>query len=90
MKLHIKVSRATSAWLKSKGPDLIEYAGELLNNLVAESYFTWEDVKVYTPDDLLHILMDVTGAPTTEELLEMAKSFCWSNGFIGYKLQSRF
>ena len=90
MKLYIKVSRATSAWLKSKGPDLTEYAGEVLNNLVAEGCFTWEDVKVHTPDDLLRILIDSTGAHTTEELLEMAESFCWSNGFIGYKLQSRF
>lgn len=90
MKLHIKVSRATSAWLKSKGPDLIEYAGEALNVLVAEECFTWEDVKVHTPDDLLQILINFAGVPTLEKLLERAESFCWSNGFIGYKLQSRF
>lgn len=89
-KLNIKVSRATSRWLKSQPDYTVEYAGEVLTTLVNQVELRWDDVSCMTPESLVCYCMDFAGVESMEQLNKRADHFCWCNGFIGYKLQSRF
>lgn len=89
-KLNIRVSRATSKWLKSQPDYIVEYAGEVLTTLVNQGELNWDDVSCMSPESLVFYCMDFAGVESMEQLNKRADHFCWCNGFIGYKLQSRF
>jgi hypothetical protein len=90
MKLYIKVSRDAAKSIKTLSDDLREYIGATLNSLVSNECLGWEDVATLSADNLMELVLTDNGCDTLGELETKAESFCWSCGYLGYKLQSRF